>query len=36
LVQVNCYSGADITAPLGGDRQSGNGSDRSLHAFEKY
>jgi 4-(gamma-glutamylamino)butanal dehydrogenase len=36
LVQVNCYSGADITAPLGGVRQSGNGSDRSLHAFEKY
>ncbi|NSY40622.1 aldehyde dehydrogenase family protein [Leisingera sp. ANG59] len=36
VVQVNCYSGADITAPLGGVRQSGNGSDRSLHAFEKY
>ena len=36
VVQINCYSGADITAPLGGVRQSGNGSDRSLHAFEKY
>jgi transposase-like protein len=28
--------GTDITTPLGGVRQSGNGSDRSLHAFEKY
>lgn len=36
IVQVNCYSGADVTAPLGGVRQSGNGVDRSLHAFEKY
>ncbi|CUX04019.1 MULTISPECIES: aldehyde dehydrogenase family protein [Hyphomicrobiales] len=36
VVQINCYSGADITAPLGGVRQSGNGSDRSLHAFDKY
>lgn len=35
-VQVNCFSGADVTSPLGGVRQSGNGSDRSLHAFEKY
>ncbi|MCV6574410.1 MAG: aldehyde dehydrogenase family protein [Cohaesibacter sp.] len=36
MVQVNCFSGADVTAPLGGVRQSGNGVDRSLHAFEKY
>ncbi|MEI9430181.1 aldehyde dehydrogenase family protein [Mesorhizobium sp. Cs1299R1N3] len=36
VVQINCYSGADITAPLGGVRQSGNGSDRSLHALGKY
>ncbi|PVE20690.1 aldehyde dehydrogenase [Microvirga sp. KLBC 81] len=36
VVHINCYSGADITAPLGGVRQSGNGSDRSLHALEKY
>lgn len=35
-VMVNTFSGADITSPLGGVRQSGNGSDRSLHAFDKY
>ena len=35
-VQVNCFSGADVTSPLGGVKQSGNGVDRSLHAFEKY
>ena len=35
-VQVNCFSGADVTSPLGGVKQSGNGSDRSLHAMEKY
>ncbi|WP_286193734.1 aldehyde dehydrogenase [Tropicibacter sp. R16_0] len=35
-VQVNCFSGADVTSPLGGVKQSGNGSDRSLHALEKY
>lgn len=35
-VMVNTFSGADITSPLGGVRQSGNGSDRSMHAFEKY
>jgi gamma-glutamyl-gamma-aminobutyraldehyde dehydrogenase len=35
-VQINCFSGADVTSPLGGVKQSGNGSDRSLHAFEKY
>jgi len=28
--------GADGTVPLGGVGQSGNGSDKSLHAIEKY
>ncbi len=36
VVQVNCFSGADLTVPLGGVKQSGNGSDKSLHAFDKY
>lgn len=35
-VHVNCFSGSDVTSPLGGVRQSGNGSDKSLHALEKY
>ena len=30
------YGGADITAPLVGTKQSGNGFDRSLAAIEKY
>ncbi|UYV38699.1 aldehyde dehydrogenase family protein [Rhodobacteraceae bacterium D3-12] len=36
VVHVNCYGGADITAPLVGQKQSGNGFDRSLAAIEKY
>ena len=36
LVHVNCYGGADITVPLGGVGQSGNGHDKSMHAFDKY
>ena len=36
VVHVNCYGGADITAPLAGRKQSGNGFDRSLDAIEKY
>lgn len=36
VVHVNCYGGADITAPLVGQRQSGNGFDRSLDAIAKY
>jgi len=36
VVQVNCFSGADQTVPLGGVKQSGNGADRSLHAIDKY
>ncbi|MGC1496597.1 MAG: aldehyde dehydrogenase [Sulfitobacter sp.] len=36
VVHVNTYGGADGTVPLGGVGQSGNGSDKSLHALEKY
>ena len=36
LVHVNTYGGADVTVPLGGVGQSGNGHDKSLHAFDKY
>ncbi|MCB1386855.1 MAG: aldehyde dehydrogenase [Nitratireductor sp.] len=36
VVHVNTYGGADITVPLGGVKQSGNGHDKSLHAFDKY
>jgi len=36
VVNVNTYGGADVTVPLGGVGQSGNGSDKSLHALEKY
>lgn len=36
LVHVNCYGGSDLTVPLGGMKQSGNGYDKSLHAFDKY
>lgn len=36
VVHVNCYGGADITVPLGGVKQSGNGHDRSIHALNKY
>jgi 4-(gamma-glutamylamino)butanal dehydrogenase len=36
VVHVNCYGGADMTVPLGGHRQSGNGQDKSMHALEKY
>ncbi|WBU63569.1 aldehyde dehydrogenase family protein [Paracoccus aerodenitrificans] len=36
VVHVNCYGGADITAPLVGTKQSGNGFDRSLEALSKY
>ena len=35
VVHVNTYGGADITVPLGGVRQSGNGHDKSLHALDK-
>ena len=36
VVHVNCYGGADISLPLGGVKQSGNGHDRSLHAMDKF
>ena len=36
VMHVNTYGGADGTVPLGGVGQSGNGSDKSLHAFDKY
>ncbi|HBP6163712.1 TPA: aldehyde dehydrogenase [Pseudomonas aeruginosa] len=35
-VWVNQYDGGDMTAPFGGFKQSGNGRDKSLHAFNKY
>jgi acyl-CoA reductase-like NAD-dependent aldehyde dehydrogenase len=35
-VYVNCYDEDDITVPFGGYKQSGNGRDKSLHAFDKY
>jgi gamma-glutamyl-gamma-aminobutyraldehyde dehydrogenase len=36
VVHVNTYGGADITVPLGGVGQSGNGHDKSPHALSKY
>lgn len=36
VVHVNTYGGADVTVPLAGARQSGNGADKSLHALDKY
>ncbi len=35
-VWINNYHGGDITVPFGGFKQSGNGRDKSLHAFDKY
>jgi acyl-CoA reductase-like NAD-dependent aldehyde dehydrogenase len=35
-VHVNSYDEDDITVPFGGFKQSGNGRDKSLHAFDKY
>jgi len=35
-VHVNQYDDDDITVPFGGTGQSGNGRDKSLHAFDKY
>ncbi|WP_223502633.1 MULTISPECIES: aldehyde dehydrogenase [unclassified Pseudomonas] len=35
-VWVNLYDGGDMMAPFGGFKQSGNGRDKSLHAFDKY
>ena len=36
VIHVNTYGGADNTVPLGGVKQSGNGHDKSMHAFDKY
>ncbi len=36
VVHVNTYGGADISVPMGSVKQSGNGHDKSLHAFDKY
>lgn len=36
VVHVNTYGGADLSVPLGGVKQSGNGHDKSLHAFDKF
>jgi gamma-glutamyl-gamma-aminobutyraldehyde dehydrogenase len=35
-VHVNQYDEDDITVPFGGYKLSGNGRDKSLHAFDKY
>jgi gamma-glutamyl-gamma-aminobutyraldehyde dehydrogenase len=34
-VHVNQWDDDDITVPFGGVKQSGNGRDKSLHAFDK-
>ncbi|CAG1005610.1 MAG: aldehyde dehydrogenase [Rhizobiaceae bacterium] len=36
VVHVNTYGGSDLTVPLGGVGQSGNGHDKSLHALDKF
>ncbi|MEL7344606.1 MAG: aldehyde dehydrogenase family protein [Pseudomonadota bacterium] len=36
MVQVNAFGPIDNVAPMGGVKQSGNGVDKSLHAFDKY
>ncbi len=35
-VSVNAVDNVDLRTPFGGVKQSGNGRDLSLHAFEKY
>ncbi|WP_108127253.1 aldehyde dehydrogenase [Saccharospirillum mangrovi] len=35
-IWVNQWDAGDMTAPFGGYKQSGNGRDKSLHAFDKY
>ncbi|WP_136679652.1 aldehyde dehydrogenase [Neptunomonas sp. XY-337] len=36
MVWVNTWGEGDTTVPFGGVKASGNGRDKSLHAFEKY
>ena len=33
---INNYFGGDVTVPFGGFKQSGNGRDKSIHAFNDY
>jgi 4-guanidinobutyraldehyde dehydrogenase/NAD-dependent aldehyde dehydrogenase len=33
---INNYFGGDITVPFGGFKQSGNGREKSMHAFNDY
>ncbi len=33
---INNYFGGDVTVPFGGFKQSGNGRDKSMHAFNDY
>ena len=33
---INNYFGGDMTVPFGGFKQSGNGRDKSMHAFDDY
>ncbi|PIE46112.1 MAG: aldehyde dehydrogenase PuuC [Gammaproteobacteria bacterium] len=35
-VFINNYNHGDMTVPWGGYKQSGNGSDKSFHAFDKF
>ena len=35
-VWVNCYEEGDLTVPFGGVKASGFGSDKSLHAMDKF
>jgi acyl-CoA reductase-like NAD-dependent aldehyde dehydrogenase len=35
-IGINNYFGGDITVPFGGFKQSGNGRDKSMHAFDDY
>lgn len=35
-VWVNCFEEGDLTVPFGGVKQSGFGSDKSLHAMDKF
>ena len=33
---INNYFGGDMTVPFGGFKESGNGRDKSMHAFDDY
>lgn len=35
-VFINNYNDGDMTVPFGGVKKSGNGRDKSLHAFDKF